>query len=126
MQLIKSLNDDSPGITEAWIVPTEYSLYSVHDLEGFIVNPFSVVLSQKDYEQGLKNVLFKGKVSYEWKTNKYTSFQSTAKSNIEVLYDNKPHTYLLTIPAGGTEMSELKLNLVTIPGDLQIISAKVL
>jgi hypothetical protein len=126
MQLIKSLNDDAPGITEAWIVPSEFDRYSASDLESFIANPMVVLSSETEYRKVLNLLSYRGSVSFFWKTNKYNTFQSSSLSEIQVQYDGKPHTYQIKIPSSGTELSQLKFVTKTIPGNIQIISAKAL
>lgn len=120
MQIIKSLNDDASGISEAWIIPTEFTNYSAADLETYYKYPFAFIPSLKSYLERLQNIKYHGTVNYFWYNNKNTAFQTSDTSHFDVVYDGRPHVYKITVPAGGTELNKLRFESKTIPGEIQI------
>jgi hypothetical protein len=124
MQIVKSLNDDAPGISEAWVIPSEFANYSANDLEAYYKHPFAYIPDLKSYIQSLQNVKYRGVLNFYWYNNKNMAFQTSETSNFEVIYDGKPHSYKFTVPAGGTELQKLRLESTTIPGEIQISQLK--
>jgi hypothetical protein len=124
MQIVKSLNDDAPGISEAWVIPSEFANYSVNDLESYYKHPFAYIPDLKSYIHSLQTLKYRGILNFHWYNNKNIAFQTSDTSKFEVVYDGKPHTYKFTVPAGGTELHKLRLVSTTIPGEIQITQLK--
>ncbi|MFH1407553.1 MAG: discoidin domain-containing protein [Patescibacteria group bacterium] len=126
MTITKTLNSDSPGIAEAWVVPIEFSKLDIKETEDFLADPFGYVPDIKSYNNTLSELGFLGTVQVYWRSNKSGSFVTDAKHTIKAVYDGASRQYKIVLPAGGTEIDSLKLVGSQIPGNLTLtgITAK--
>lgn len=120
MAITKTLNSDSPGIAEAWVVPTTFSNLDVREMEGFLNDPFSYVPSKESYENSLSDLNFKGRVQVYWKGDKDNTWTTKVGRVVDVLYDSVSRQYQVILPAGGTKIDSLKLVGMEIPGQLTL------
>jgi len=120
MTIFKSLNGDSPGISEVWVVTADFIKLKINDVEEFLRRPFAYVPDQNSYKEALTGVGFKGDVKISWMNNKNSGWTSQTNSKINVIYDGLERNYKLIIPAGGTKISAIKLSDMQIPGDIRL------
>lgn len=122
MRLIKSLNDDSPGISEVWVSLSSFSALNISDAEEFLANPFGFVGDAESFDESLREMEYMGKVQVYWKTDKSSGWTTSDASYLSVKYDGVRRNYEIIIPAGGTKVSALKIVGRQIPGDVTVDS----
>ncbi|MFC1625831.1 discoidin domain-containing protein [Patescibacteria group bacterium] len=120
MIITKTLNSDSPGIAEAWVVLTEFSKLDIKETGDFLTDPFGYVPSIESYKNTLSELGFLGAVQVYWRSNKSDSHETDANHVIKAVYDGVSRQYKIVLPAGGTEIDSLKLVGNQIPGDLTL------
>ena len=67
--ITKTLNSDSPGISEMWLVPSKFSELDINSTEAYLESPFAYILDQGAYLDTLSNLGYVGKVKFFWKNN---------------------------------------------------------
>lgn len=118
MVINDTLGGDSPTIAEVWVVPAEFKDLNINEAENFIQNPFSYVSSLEDYNNLLKLFDNKGVAEVYWLNNKKSDFQ-TNHQKVNMIFDGDSRVVKFNIPAGGTKLEKIKLNL-QIPGKIII------
>ncbi len=126
MVITGTISKDSPAVAEVWVVPAKFSDLDITKAETIIGKPLAYLQDGKTSYDILRDLNYQGKLKIYWKSNKYESWKSSEKSYLVVNYDGVSHQYKFSLPAGGTEISALKLVPVTIPGELKVnkISAR--
>jgi len=119
-RLISSLNDDSPGISEAWVVPVEFSRLNINEAETFLSDPFAYINDINDYHNTLREIGNKGISRVSWKDDKNNGWQTDTNSTISIVYDGMARTYEITLPTGGTKVTAIKLSDFQIPGTVTV------
>lgn len=116
----KTLNNDSPAISEIWLVPTKFSDLNIDETETFLTNVFSVIPSLGDYNQLLKNSGYRAKVEVLWSNNQKFGWQKDHNSIFNITLDGYPHSYEIEIPPGGTQINKLKFSVLDAPAEVTI------
>lgn len=124
MDITKTLSDDSPGISEVWVVPAKYSNLDLKATEEYLHDPMGYVSDERSYIQTLDLMNYTGKVQFSWQDNSTNKLVSLPGLLIPVIYDGQPHEYSLIIPARGTEITDFKITFTQIPGTVQISNIK--
>lgn len=128
MNLAKTTNSDSPGIAEAWIVPSEFSELDIGETEQFLAEPFGFIPSKDSFSQSLSELGSKGRVRVYWMGDKDNSWTTDVGKSIDLVYGTSylPRKYKIILPAGGTKINSLKMTGAQIPGTITItgISAR--
>jgi hypothetical protein len=119
LRFLKSLNLDSPGIAEIWVVDTKYKELDINQLEEFINEPFGFLPSAKSYEEVLRELNFIGEIDVYWKNNKSDIWMNLEHSKFSLRYNSDLAKVSFILPAGGTEIKMIKL-VPKVPGDLII------
>lgn len=119
MVFLKTLNSDSPGISEVWVVPSRFAGIDINEAEEFIANPFGFLSDATSYLQTLRDMNYKGDVNVYIKNDKYLDWKPLEDTRLQVAYNSNTNRYSLTLPAGGTTISMIKLS-SRLPGDLMI------
>lgn len=122
----KTLNGDSPAISELWLVPKLFSKLNISETEKFLNNSFSNILSYKEYLYYLNMNGYVGRVDLLWENNKSFGLQGDARSYANVLFDGKWHSYTIPILPGGTLINKIKLSAVDFPGEIYASNFKIL
>lgn len=125
MQLTNSLNGDSPGISEAWVASSKFSDLDLAEAEKYFQNPFARVETVEDWANILVALKNRSDVQISWKNDKKSGWISDQTKKINVNFDDLERPYTLTIPAGGTRISQIKLSNITLPGNIIINSLAV-
>lgn len=125
MTILESLNSDSPGIAEAWVVPSDFEKLDIVWAESFLTSPFSYITDPNTFNFVKNYVRKKGKVKVYWQNEGVATWDSTEVSNINLIYDGKKRKYSVTIPAGAETIKKIKLANFTSPTDLIITSLEV-
>jgi hypothetical protein len=125
MTVFESLNKDSPGISEAWVVPTNLSGLNIDNAEEFLRRPFAYVSDSNSYQETLTGIGFKGEIKIAWQSDRDNGWISQTNSNINVIYDGRERNYKLLIPAGGTKITKIKFSDVQIPGRILLNKIRV-
>lgn len=120
MTIQNTLSNDSASIAEVWVVPTAFSDLDIVKTEEFLESPFGYVPTVESYQKTLSGINYLGDVHFYWLNNKSKDFQSLTSSVIKVKYDDILRVYNITIPAGGTKITKLKLSQQHIIGELEI------
>mgnify|MGYP001584749069 CR=1 FL=1 len=118
MTFFESLNKDSPGISEVWAVPTRFVQLDINDVEKFLEAPFDYIPDLASFRETLQGVNFRGDIKIAWQNDKNNGWINQTNSKINVIYDGRERSYKLTIPAGGTKMTKIKLFAMQIPGQV--------
>ncbi len=116
--LEKTLNEDSPGISEIWVVPTKFDSLDINETEKFLDNPFGYVPDERSYESTLDNLKGIGKIKVYWMSDKSGGWLTDDRSIFEVNYNNIKGQYEVFILGGGTKITKLKFVQLEIPGSL--------
>lgn len=120
MIIFESLNKDSPGISEVWVVPTEFVRLDINSVEKFLGSPFDYIPNQASFGETLRGVDSRGNIKISWQSNKYTGWTNQTNSKINVVYDEVERSYELVIPAGGTKITAIKFSDLQIPGKVTL------
>jgi len=120
MHILKTINNDSPAISEIWVTPSSCLDLDTLEIGEFLSDPFGYIPDGKSYFDTLNSVSNKGKVMVFWKNNKKESWQTNSKNTIDIYYDNISRFYSYIIPAGGTRLSAIKLSGGNIPGVINL------
>ena len=118
MQIKETLRDDSPMVAEFRVIPSRLQSLDVVKAESFLKNPFLFVSDQSGYYKTLQGLNYKGKLNIYWLGNKEEGWQATKETELEIIYDGRPHQYRFVLPAGGTLINKIKFSDITIPGKL--------
>ena len=94
----KTLNSDSAGVSEAWVVPAELEDYSIPELEVLIQSPQFAFLQGRSH------------VNILWQSNSSDNWQSDHRAAFELVTDGKIRSYGVTIPCSGTQLKSIKLD----------------
>lgn len=126
MTLSKTINSDSPGIAEVWVVPVTFTTLDIEGAENFLLEPFGYVPSLESYKNSLAELKYEGFVQIYWRNNKTNSWNTEAGKGVSVKYDDVQRSYQTVLPSGGTIIDSLKFVGTEIPGSVTIanISAK--
>ena len=126
MTFLESLNGDSPGIAEAWVVSSDFENLDIMAAENFLLSPFSRV-SDMDIFTLLASFLRSfGRVKVYWMEGDTNIWQTTEVSSINLIYDGNFHRYSITIPPKGLVIKKLKLADFTAPSEIIIKGLEVL
>lgn len=118
MTILESLNNDSPGIAEAWVVSADFEGLDIVAAENFLSSPFSNV-SGVDTFNILGNFLGrKGRMKIYWQNDGSDSWVTTETSYIILIYDGSFRKYSIIIPPGGETIKRIRLGGFTAPSDI--------
>lgn len=120
MIITETISKDSPAVAEIWVVPAKFSDLEIAEAEKIIKKPFAYLPLANNSLSILNSLNYQGLVKFYWKSNKHDSWMSKEKSLINVTYDGTLRRYKFVVPAGGTEISAIKLVPVTIPGEVTV------
>lgn len=118
MEIFKTLNNDSPAIAEAWVIPSNYSELDIIQAEEFLEDPFGYVPDILSFKEILTQLGYKGNVRVYWQNNKSESWVTDKISKITIGYDGISRNYKVLIPAGGTNIMKIKFSDMEIPGSV--------
>lgn len=125
MRISETLNGDSPAIAEAWVVPARLTQLGIQEVEEFLEEPFGYVPDQKAFQETLVNLDFRGEAQLFWQTNQNTKWLTKKDNQIRIVYDGLPRRYSLLLPAGGTQITKIKLSKIRLPGIISVNNVKV-
>lgn len=97
MVIKKTLNQDSAGISEAWVIPSGLEDYSVADLENYIQSPQIALLQRTS------------PVSVLWESNSASGWQENNTAIFKLIADGVKRNYKITLPCKGTLLRGVKL-----------------
>jgi hypothetical protein len=120
MHILKTLNGDSPSISEILVLPGSCTGLEVDQMKTFIDEPFGYLPDRESYFDTLRSISKSGKVKIFWKNDKSGNWQTISKNTIEIKYDGVYREYNFIIPPGGTKLFALKLSGGNIPGMIRI------
>ena len=124
MDITKTLSDDSPGISEVWVVPSKYTDLNLVEAEQYLNDPLGYISDPKAYMQTLESLNYTGKVQFSWQDNSLNKWSTLPNLSIPVKYDGQIHEYSLIIPTRGTIITDFKDTFTQIPGKLRITTVK--
>lgn len=124
IDITKTLSDDSPGISETWVVPSKYSNLNLVEVEQYLNDPMGYVDDSESFIETLKALNYTGKVQFSWQDNSTNKLVSLPSLLVPIIYDGQPHEYSLIVPARGTKFSDFKITFSQIPGVVQISKIK--
>jgi len=122
MTVFHSLSNDSPGISEVWVVPAYFGKLDIKDTEKFLKVPFGYVADAGSFEQTLSHLKYRGDIQVSWLSDKGSDWITNSNSKISVAYDGVSRSYKILLPAGGTRISKIKLSNAQIPGNISLRS----
>lgn len=115
-----TLGGDSPGVSEVWVVPSKFSDLNIIEAENFLRQPFKYVQSPADFNQTLNFLRYLGEAQIFWKNNNSEKLQTKENMKIQIPYNGLLNSVKILIPAGGTNLTNLKLDNFTILGKVNI------
>ncbi|MDO8638516.1 MAG: discoidin domain-containing protein [Candidatus Daviesbacteria bacterium] len=118
MEFYNTLNDDSPGIAEAYVITANFKDLDINKAEDFLSDPYTYLESEKVYKSILNSLGNKGMLQIYWKGDFSESWQTSEKSKLQILYDGLTHNYSLSLPKRGSIIDSLKFSNITTPGTL--------
>jgi len=124
MRITKTLNNDSPGVAEVWVVPSEYEDLDIVMAEKYLKAPLDYVSDEIRYKEILSQMKYQGSVKYFWRNNKTNSYVSTDANWFALTFNGVDTSVEIDIPAGGTATDSLILESVEIPGNVEIFQIK--
>ncbi len=113
MVLTKTLNQDSPGISESWIIPPNLDGYSISSLEKMAKSSQVAILEDKSM------------VSVFWKSNSVEGWKSDNTTSFQLITDGKIRNYVVKIPCSGTKLTEIKFDGFQFPLDLVVKNIRI-
>jgi len=122
----KTLNDDSPALSELWLVPSEFKDLNIIQTEKYLENSFINIPDAGFYNQLLKDNDYIGTIELSWWNNKNFGWQTSFDSTVKVIFDGKPRWYKIKVTPGGTQINQLKFLLKDFPAKFKIHAIKVL
>lgn len=120
MKLLDSLNKDSPGISEVWVIPTRFDEINIIEVEKFLQEPFGFIPDEKVYMNLLKFFSEGGSAQLFWQTNASAGWQTTQKNKVDLVYDGKSHKYSIYVLPNGTKLEKIKLSEFNTPGNVTV------
>ena len=103
MFIAGSLNNDSPGIAEAWVVREDFEGYDILELEALINS------SEFARFRGISGA------SVFWESNSSAGWQSDYTAKINLIADGKTRNYSVILPCRGTSLKGIKLDKFDFP-----------
>lgn len=103
MVISKTLNEDSAGISEAWIVPAGFEEYSIKELEDYLQSPQNALINNTS------------SVSVLWKSDSSVNWQKDTIASFKLLTDGLERSYRIPLPCKGTKLEEIKLEGLQFP-----------
>lgn len=125
VDFVNSLNNDSPGVSEAWLVPARFSDLDIGQADLFLANMFGGIASLSDYNLLLRSLSNIGMVDVYWSNNSRFGWQKSNDSSIKVVFDGKRRIYDIPIAPGGTLIDKLKFVVTDLPGEITIDKIRV-
>ena len=122
----KTLNDDSPALSELWLVPSEFDDLNIIQTEKYLENSFKNIPDANFYNQLLKDNDYVGTIELSWWNNKNFGWQTSFDSTAKVIFDGKSRWYKIKVTPGGTKINQLKFLLKDFPAKFKIHAIKVL
>ena len=120
MTFLESLNGDSPGIAEAWVVPSDFENLDIVSAENFLLSPFSRVADMNVFTLLADFLRSFGRAKVYWMGGDTGTWQTTEVSSINLIYDGNFHRYSIIIPPGGLVVNKLKLADFAAPSEIVI------
>lgn len=124
LRIFSTLNSDSPGISEVWVVPAGFEQLDIRQTEEFLSHPFGLVPDKESYVASLNQVNYSGDAGVYWFDNRSNEWTTAFTSKVKLIYDFAPRVYRVYLPAEGTIIERLKLGRATIPGEAVISSIR--
>lgn len=124
MILTKTFYGDSPVISEFWVVPSKFSKLDLKLAEKFLKEPFWLVPNDAAFARTLNGLGNKSRVQVVWQSNKRDDWQSLQQTEFALNYDSSRHKYKVILPAGGTQISKLKITNMGMPGLVSLHSVE--
>lgn len=121
-EVIETLNNDTAGISEIWVVPTKFSDLDLAASEQFLASPFGYITSTTDFYQTLSALSYAGEMQVYWETDKKAELITADDKKLKIIYDTVAREYKISLPAGGTKLKRLKLVGIQVPGELNVMS----
>lgn len=106
MVINKTLNQDSAGISESWVVPAGFEDYSIKELEGYLQSPQNALINNTS------------SVSVLWKSDASPNWQNDITAIFKLLTDGVERSYRISIPCRGTQLEAIKLEGFQFPMDI--------
>lgn len=119
MVIDETLDGDSAGVSEVWVVNSSFSRLDINEVESFLANPFLYVQDLKEYKKTIDNMNNKLKMQVYWWDNSVNTWITNSEASLSIAVDGRSHNYMLRLPVGGTKLYRFKL------GGLHILSDKV-
>lgn len=124
MTITATLGGDSPMIAEFRIMPEELSSLNVTSADSFLKQPFSYVPDKNYYLKMMLSFGYSFNARLSWYGNKENVWQTSNDSEFAIKYDNVPHRYSFTLPAGGTLVKKIKISNFVLPGTIILTDVK--
>ncbi len=116
----KTLNGDSPAISELWLVPDRFSSLNIGQVEVFLNNVFSSIPNLSDGAFLMEKTNYSGNLELLWSNNKKFGWQKDKSSHANIVFDGMPHLYEIPIFPGGTNINKLKFVVTDFPGTIEV------
>lgn len=114
----ETLGGDSPAISEIYPLPKELLGLDLNLLEKMLSTPFAAIDTKKTWDEFMKNFLDNAKIKLE------IIYDSDKNNQLEIFlpirYDGLWHNLEFDIPEDYKSIQSLKLEQLTIPGEIEI------
>ena len=115
-----TIYDDSPGVSEIEIIPTEFSDIDPLVAQNFFRTPFVNVETPIQWSSLLNSFRNDGLIRISWRTDASNKMITNVGSTLPIKYNGIYQTIEMIIPAGGTSLEEVEILPITIPGTLDV------
>lgn len=119
----ETINQDNPGLSELWVIPSAFSDLDIKEAENYLMNPFGIV-NEGSFEYLLQKVNHIGKVDLLWMTDDDADWKFREDLSLSIQYDGFSRYYKITLPARATKISKLRLKNRQIPGHLEVLGLR--
>ena len=116
----ETISGDSPTISEIWAIPENFDKLNIKESENFLKNPYSFVPDRISFDNSLSGNDLLGDAQVFWQSNKQNGWVSKDNFKIPLIYDSAFHRYEIILPAGGMNITGIKLSSFQIPGEISI------
>ena len=122
MDMTKTLNEDAPGISEVWVVPSGFDGMDIKSAEAFLEKPFDSLPDMETFLELVDAFGSRGSVRVYWSSDG-SDWETSEDAVFDAIYDGVERDYEIIIPATAKgRINKLKLGGYTFPGTLEVFN----
>ena len=125
IELLESSGKDAPQLAEIEVVEDRFRTVHLPQARELQDHPFAIISSLAQWQAAANYISKQASIRYFWKRDKDNGWDSANYQDFPIIVDGQFHSYRLFIPAGGTQLEQMKFDNFNFPARIFIRSAKI-